>query len=146
MQQVSIGPERPANGRLEDELRRLETDIVRENLALKACVLQLREEQLEDLFQRQAVLSELDKIRKELRVNSRIEEIRSREMMTAYLKLEEGRKVLEKVAGAQLSPGQRRKERKSPLDAYLPSPFLQPGREAPRTSPFHSHYFHHRGR
>jgi len=157
IQQVTTSPDRPVNGRLEAELRRLETDIVRENLVLKACVLQLREEQLEDLFQRQAVVAELEEMRKHLREKGRIEEIRSREMMTAYLKLEEGRKVLEKVGEGwkSLSPGKRRTERQSTLDAYLvPSPFLEPGkrrevfktRAVPvQTNPFYSNsnYFHH---
>ena len=162
IQQVTLGNHKPADGRVESELRRLETDYMRENLALKACVLQLREEQLEDLFQRQAVVAELEDMRKKLRENGRVEEIRNREMLTAYLKLEEGRKVLEKVGEGwrSLSPRkQRQKERKSPLDAYLmPSPFLETGRRrdvfktageaaipSEQINPFYSnsHYFRH---
>lgn len=162
IQQVTYETDKPVKGRLEAEMRRLETDFVRENLALKACVLQLREEQLEDLFQRQAVVAELEDMRKKLRENGRVEEIRNREMMTAYLKLEEGRKVLEKVEEGwrSLSPRkQRQRERKSPLDAYLmPSPFLDTGKRrdvfktagemaipSEGSNPFYSnsHYFRH---
>lgn len=124
-QNVSVSPEKPVLNPFQTEIHRFETDLLRLNLNLQSEVLKIREEMLQDLVQRQEVLVELEEMRRMMREKGRIEEIRNREMLTAYLQLEGNRKVMERVTGS-VSPGKRRKERESPIEKYLvPSPYLE---------------------